>query len=68
MALKKIPMKDPKRRGLIIVVDAAYPFDAGKHDLDKNAKGSLKCSRTIRHTVSSRERPTARTPWGFTQN
>jgi hypothetical protein len=30
---------DPKRRGLIIVVDAAYPFDAGKHDLGKNEKG-----------------------------
>jgi len=39
VAQKKIPKMDPKRRGLIIVVDAAYPFDAGKHDLDKNENG-----------------------------
>jgi Patatin-like phospholipase len=37
--LKKIPKEDPKKRGLIIVVDAAYPFEAGKHDLDRNKKG-----------------------------
>jgi len=37
--LKKIPKDDPKKRGLIIVVDAAYPFDAAKYDLDKNKKG-----------------------------
>jgi len=37
--LKKIPKEDPKRRGIIIVVDAAYSFDAGKHHLDQNQKG-----------------------------
>jgi len=37
--LKKLPRDDPKKRGLIIVVDAAYPFDAGKYDLGKNKKG-----------------------------
>jgi predicted acylesterase/phospholipase RssA len=37
--LKKIPKENPKKRGMIIVVDAAYPFDAGQHDLDNNRKG-----------------------------
>ena len=37
--LKKIPKNDPTQRGLIIVVDAAYPFDVGEHDLDRNKKG-----------------------------
>jgi hypothetical protein len=34
--LKKIPKTDLKKRGVIPVVDAAYPFYACKHDLDKN--------------------------------
>jgi predicted acylesterase/phospholipase RssA len=37
--LKKIPKEDPTKRGMIIVVDAAYPFDAGRHPLDQNKKG-----------------------------
>ena len=37
--LKKIPKMDPTRRGIIIVVDAAYSFDAGKYHLDQNQKG-----------------------------
>jgi predicted acylesterase/phospholipase RssA len=37
--LKKIPKMDPAKRGIIIVVDAAYSFDAGKHHLDQNKKG-----------------------------
>jgi predicted acylesterase/phospholipase RssA len=37
--LKKIPKMDPAKRGIIIVVDAAYSFDAGRHHLDQNKKG-----------------------------
>ena len=37
--LKKIPKMDPTKRGMIIVVDAAYSFDVGKHPLDQNQKG-----------------------------
>jgi predicted acylesterase/phospholipase RssA len=36
--LKKIP-RDSTKRGLIVVIDAAYPFDAGKPELDKNKEG-----------------------------
>jgi predicted acylesterase/phospholipase RssA len=37
--LKKIPKTDPGKRGLIIVIDAAYPFETGQPDLDRNKKG-----------------------------
>ena len=37
--LKKIPKMDLTKRGIIIVVDAAYSFDVGKHPLDQNQKG-----------------------------
>ncbi|MEI6789500.1 MAG: patatin-like phospholipase family protein [bacterium] len=37
--LKKIPAGPSKKRGYIIVIDASYPFDAGKLDLDNQQKG-----------------------------
>jgi predicted acylesterase/phospholipase RssA len=38
--LKKIPFDGTsQRRGLIIVIDASFPFDAGKTELDANTKG-----------------------------
>lgn len=37
--LKKIPKGDPRKRGLIIVIDAAFPFETDKHSLDRNPKG-----------------------------
>jgi len=36
--LKKIPQGSPKR-GLIIVIDTSFPFDAGAAELDQNEKG-----------------------------
>lgn len=36
--LKKIPQGSTKR-GLIIVIDTSFPFDAGAAELDKNEKG-----------------------------
>ena len=38
MFLKKIPQGSPKR-GLIIVIDTSFPFDAGAAELDQNEKG-----------------------------
>ena len=37
--LNKIPTGQSQKRGLIIVIDASYPFDAGKLDLDDKQKG-----------------------------
>jgi predicted acylesterase/phospholipase RssA len=37
--LNKIPVGQSQKRGLIIVIDASYPFDAGKLDLDYKNKG-----------------------------
>ncbi len=36
--LKKIPQGSPKR-GLIIVIDTSFPFDAGAAELDRSKKG-----------------------------